>query len=83
MNVTALHWWWVNIGSGNIGLVPSGNKAITWANVDPDLCRHIASLGLNELRSHIYKTGTYSVNTVYILLFLQFTHLPMMFLSVD
>ena len=24
-------------------------QAITWANVDPDLCRQMASLGLNEL----------------------------------
>ena len=24
-------------------------QAITWTNVDPDLCRHMASLGLNEL----------------------------------
>ena len=24
-------------------------QAITWANVDPDLCHHMASLGLNEL----------------------------------
>ena len=24
-------------------------QAITWANVDPDLCRHMASLGHNEL----------------------------------
>ena len=23
--------------------------AITWANVDPDLCRHMVSLGHNEL----------------------------------
>ena len=23
-------------------------QAITWANVDPDLCRHIVSLGHNE-----------------------------------
>ena len=23
-------------------------QAITWANVDPDLCRQMASLGLNE-----------------------------------
>ena len=23
--------------------------AITWANIDLDLCRHMASLGLNEL----------------------------------
>ena len=27
MNVTGLHWWSVNIGSGN-GLVPSGNKPV-------------------------------------------------------
>ena len=25
------------------------HQAITWANVDPDLCRQMASLGLNEL----------------------------------
>ena len=24
-------------------------QAITWANVDPDLCRQMASLGLNVL----------------------------------
>ena len=38
MNATRPYKWKVNIGSGN-GLVPS---AITWANVDPDLCRHMA-----------------------------------------
>ena len=27
MNVTRLHWWYVNIGSGN-GLVPIGNKPL-------------------------------------------------------
>ena len=27
MNITGLHWWSVNIGSGN-GLVPSGNKPL-------------------------------------------------------
>ena len=25
-------------------------QAITWANVDPDVCRQMVSLGLNELR---------------------------------
>ena len=30
-------------------VVPSDNKAITWANVDSDLCRHMASLGHIEL----------------------------------
>ena len=24
-------------------------QAISWANVDPDICRHIASLGYDEL----------------------------------
>ena len=38
INVTELHWWSVN-----------RQQAITWANVDPDLCRHMASLGHNEL----------------------------------
>ena len=37
----------VNIGSGN-GLVPS-------ANVDPDLCRQMASPGLSELRQEFYR----------------------------
>ena len=29
-------------------------KAITWANVDLDLCRHMVSLGHNELNSYIW-----------------------------
>ena len=37
-------WWQVNIGSGNF----------TWANVDPDLCRHMVSLGCNELILLLY-----------------------------
>ena len=32
-------------------------QAITWANVDPDLCRHMASLGHNELTTMIERTG--------------------------
>ena len=27
---------------------------ITWANVDPDLCRHMVSVGHNELTSKKY-----------------------------
>ena len=27
-------------------------QAITWANVDPDLCRHMVSLAYNELKLH-------------------------------
>ena len=29
------------------------NKAITWANVDPDLCGHMASLGHNEFSTEL------------------------------
>ena len=46
VNTNIPYWWLVNIGSSN-GLVPPGNKP--WANVDPDLCRQMASLGLSEL----------------------------------
>ena len=35
----------VNIGSGN---------GITWANVDPDMCCHMASLGHKELKHQYY-----------------------------
>ena len=38
----------VNTDSGN-GLVPIRKWAITWASVYPDLCCHLASLGLDEL----------------------------------
>ena len=47
MNVTELHWWSVNIGSGN-GLVPSGNKLLP-EQMLIQICRHMASLGHNEL----------------------------------
>ena len=30
-------------------MAPNRRQAITWTNVDPDLCRHMASPGLNEL----------------------------------
>ena len=40
-----LHWWSV-VGLG------LGNQAITWANVDADLCRHMASLGHTELKGN-------------------------------
>ena len=43
------HWfrWW-------LGAVRQ--QAITWTNVDPDLCRHMVSLGQNELtHCHAYK----------------------------
>ena len=46
MNVTGLHWWSVNIGSGN-GLVPSGTKPLPEPMLT-QICRHMASLGQNE-----------------------------------
>ena len=32
-------------------------QAITWANVDPNLCHHMASLGNNELNDDEHKNG--------------------------
>ena len=29
-------------------------QAITWGNVDPDLCHHMASLGHNEFNATMY-----------------------------
>ena len=42
------HWfrWW-------LGAVRQ--QAITWVNVDPDLCRHMVSLGHNELNAFVNK----------------------------
>ena len=34
------HWWW---------LCTTRQQAITLADIEPDLCRHMASLGHNEL----------------------------------
>ena len=44
------HWfrWW-------LGAVRQ--QAITWAHVDPDLCRQMASLGLNELNATAKSPG--------------------------
>ena len=41
-----LHWWWVNIGSGN-GLVQSGNKPLPEPKLTPiyiDIWRHQATM---------------------------------------
>ena len=35
--------------------MPSRRQAITWANVDPDLCPHMVSLGLSELIWQMYQ----------------------------
>ena len=42
VNVAGLHWWSVNVGSGN---------------VDPDLCRHLVSLGHNEFIQVLLKNS--------------------------
>ena len=47
VSATTPHWSLVNIGTGN-GLVPSGNVDLCW----PRPCRHMTSLGHNELNSH-------------------------------
>ena len=47
--------WWphheVNIRSVN-GLMPSGNKPITWTNIDPNLYRHMTSLEHNTFNRY-------------------------------
>ena len=46
------------------------HQAITWAQVDPDLCRHMASLSHNELKndSHLlsmaYNSYHYNMATI-------------------
>ena len=48
MNARGPRRWYVHTGSSN-GLLPWCNKPFTWANVDPDLCHHVVSLGHNDL----------------------------------
>ena len=50
----ALRWMPLDLTDENSTLVQVmacaiRQQAITWANVDPDLCHQMASLGLNEL----------------------------------
>ena len=62
----ALSWWsldslmisqyWVGWWLGAVR-----QQAITWAYVDPDLCRHMASLGHNELNSLKWKIGLFLI----------------------
>ena len=50
MNVTEPYWWLANIGSGNrLWLGAVGHQAVTWANVDLDLCNHMTPLSHNVL----------------------------------
>ena len=48
VSATELHWQ-INNGSGIGWLGAIRHQAITWANVDPDLCHHMASLSHNDL----------------------------------
>ena len=53
----ALSWWsldYLMISQHMVRLWLSAvrQQAITWNKVDPDLCRHMASLGHNELSAH-------------------------------
>ena len=48
VNIIVPYWRQVNVDSGN-DLVPPRQQAIIWANVDPDLCRHMVSRGHNKL----------------------------------
>ena len=43
------HLWWSTTTDSVYGLVSKSRQAISWANVDPDLCRHIAFLSHNKL----------------------------------
>ena len=42
-------WWSVNIGSGNEWLGAIRQQGITQANIDSDICHHMASLNHSEL----------------------------------
>ena len=53
-----LHWWSVNIGSGN-GLVPSGNKPLPKPMLTQISWRHMVSLGHNELICNMFKDYTF------------------------
>ena len=59
--------WLVDIDSGN-GLVYSAQQAITAANVDPDLCCHMLSLGHSELNEMLQSDLEYDF---FIILFLE------------
>ena len=59
LNDNGPHGWEINIGSGN-GLVASDNKPFPEPKFDPDLCRHMASLGHNEFNTDIFYACIYA-----------------------
>ena len=44
--------WGISCEIALIWMSLDRQQAITWANVDPDLCRHMASLGHNEVMKY-------------------------------
>ena len=50
-SIRLIYRWW--LGSGN-GFSAIRQQAITWANVDPDLCHQMAALGHNELTLNVW-----------------------------
>ena len=50
--IIAQHWFRQWLGAIR-------QQAITWANVDPDICRHMASLGHNELTHCVFNSMWY------------------------
>ena len=46
--------------STSVQVMACWQQAFTWANVDTDICRHMASMGHNELNK-FYKLMTYAV----------------------
>ena len=43
-----------------IGLMPSGDQPITWINIDPNLYRHMTSLGHNTFNRYVQIVVCYS-----------------------
>ena len=52
---TVVRWMSLELSDDKSALVVAWwHQAITWANVDPDLCHQMASLVLNELSIDIF-----------------------------
>ena len=74
--------WWrhyeVDIGSVN-GLMPSGKQPISWTNIDPNLYRHMTSLGQNAFNRYVqivvcYSWYWYLHDGIYIYLYMTIWH---------
>ena len=72
-NATQPHWWQISICSVN-DLVSSGKEMFNRANIRPDLCCHMATLGHNELTpkgtNSPYKFVQRSVRAMYFMHYL-------------